>query len=335
MPAIYSPSRSLRPETSYDLPVQRRLTPARRIRRDYLEMTKPDPMSPEGLTSAGVSASLLEYLHACPICRDLELAHYCRVPSLFNPGEFIHYERCHGCGTVLRNPRLPAEYRETRYQEGEISDDDIRLKPENQAHYRYMMRLLERLLPTGAGRRLLDFGCGAGGFLLAAQQCGFEVMGLELNRGLATHVEENLGIPTFQGLVTDPRFANERFEIIISSQVFEHLVDPRATLMELREHLEAPGLLLIEVPNQNHIKERLRRGAVMDDSHLFYFSGRSLARMLEAAGFRVVKIEEGLRTYRIFRDHDGRFSDRVHDIGQRLFSALRIKTGLSVIARLR
>lgn len=297
-------------------------------------MTMPDPSAPEGLVSAGVQASLLEYLHACPICEHAELAHYCRVPSLFSPGEYIHYERCSGCGTVLRNPRLPAAYREMRYEEGDIGEEDTQLEPDNQMHYRYMVRLLGRLLPSGSGRRLLDFGCGAGGFLLEAQRGGFEVMGLELNRALADHVQDKLGVPTFQGLVTDPRFEGETFDVILSSQVFEHLVDPRATLLELRQHLAAAGVLLIEVPNQLHIKERLQRGAIMDDSHLFYFSARSLAGMLEAEGFHILKVEEGLRTYRLLRDHDRWLPDWLHDLGQRLTSALQIKTGLSVVARL-
>ena len=43
--------------------------------------------------SAGVRASLLEYLHACPVCGHAGLRHYGRVASLYNPGEFIRQVR--------------------------------------------------------------------------------------------------------------------------------------------------------------------------------------------------------------------------------------------------
>ena len=179
--------------------------------------------------SAGVAASLLEYLHACPICHCTDMRHYVRVPSLFNPGETIRYERCADCKTVVRNPRLPPEYRLARYEEPEMSDESKRLKPKSQVHYAYMMKAIERLAPTGLGRRLFDFGCGAGGFLLEARKAGWDVSGLELSKDLAKHVIEHHEIPVFQGLIDAPEFAEERFDVVISSQVFEHLLDPRQT----------------------------------------------------------------------------------------------------------
>lgn len=289
----------------------------------------------EARTSASVQATLLEYLHACPVCRHDRLGHYCRVPSLFNPGEYIRYERCAGCGTVLRNPRLPPDDRLQRYEDGEVSERQKRIDPVSQLHYGYMMRRLRRWLPAAAPRRLLDFGCGAGGFLLAAREAGFEPHGLELSRGLARHVEQVHGIPIFQGLVTDPAFAGERFHVILTSQVFEHLLDPRETLQALRRHLVAPGLLLIEVPNLRDVRERLHRGRLMDDSHLFYFSAASLSRMLETGGFQVLEVQEGLRPFRHFGGRLAHAPDPLVYAFQRLMSACQVKTGLSVFARLR
>ena len=281
--------------------------------------------------SAGVLASNLEYLHRCPICHHTELAHYSRVPSLFNEGEYIRYERCLECGTVLRNPRLPPEYRLARYEEPEMPAAAKKLKPKNQVHYAYMMKAIQRLLPESAGRRLFDFGCGAGGFLVEAKKAGFDVMGLELSKDLARHVEEVHEIPVYQGLVSDPDF-QEKFDVIVSSQVFEHLLDPRQTLEALVQHLESPGLLLIEVPNRNDIRERLRRGRIMNDSHLFYFSASSLSRMLRDQGLRVLKVQEGMRPYRKFTDPDHTPYPGLMELGATLMSLLQVKTGLSVFA---
>ena len=164
------------------------------------------------------------------------------------------------------------------------------------------------------------------------QNCGFDVMGQELNRSLAEHVHRNLGIPTYQGKLADPEFVSERFNVIISSQVFEHLVDPLSTLLELKKHLIPPGLLLIELPNLRHVRERLRKGAEMDDSHLFYFTAKSLTATLVDCGFRVLKIQEGFRLYRTLVPPLTRLPDWTQDLAQGCLSMLQLKTGLSVIS---
>jgi len=298
-------------------------------------MTTPLAKTPtlEPRQAAPDSPVLLEYLHSCPICGAVDLRHYCRVPSLFRAGEYIRYDRCADCGVVLRNPRLPPATRVERYETSVPAESWWHLDARAQIHYRMMMRRLARLHAPNLGRRLLDFGCGAGGFLLEARAAGFEVSGLELSRAMAAYVSEAHGVVVYQGLIGDESFARERFDVIVSSQVFEHLVDPRQTLQDLRRHLNPAGLLLIEVPNLRHVKERLRRGSTMDDSHLFYFSGFSLSRLLGTNGFRVLRVEEGVRLYRAATRTE-RAPMALHALAERACSVLGIKTGLSVFARL-
>ncbi len=291
----------------------------------------------EGRAAAPAPAAaptLLEYLHACPICDNRDLRHYCRVPSLFNAGEFIRYERCTGCGTVLRNPRTPATLRLDKYERRPPRPEELELDPLNQIYYRFMSRILRRMESPQSRHRLLDFGCGAGGFLVEARAAGFDVMGLELNRGLAAHVTGTHGIRVFQGLIDDAELAAERFDVIISSEVFEHLLDPRETLRQLRARLRRPGLALIEVPNLLHVRERLRRGSTMDDAHLFYFSARSLTRLLGDAGLRVVDVHQGLRPHRILRRYARFLPLGLFATASKATALLRLRTGLSVIARL-
>lgn len=296
---------------------------------------KPSTVISNKRNTAPAQSSILEYLHTCPICAHSDLRHYCRVPSLTTEGEFIRYDRCGRCRTVLRNPRVPPAARVAKYEEKSLPVEDTKLDPKSQAHYAYMMRVLEDQMPGGAGRRLLDFGCGAGGFLVEARAAGFEVMGLELNRELAKHVKEAYGIEVFQGLVSDSDFARERFNTIITSQVFEHLLDPRETLAVLRRLLAPPGFILIEVPSLLDIRERLKRGSLMDDSHLFYFTPKSLCWLLADSGFHICKVQNGLRPYRFSHQSARRSPLWLLDLVERVFSLLQIKTGLTVLARLR
>jgi 2-polyprenyl-3-methyl-5-hydroxy-6-metoxy-1,4-benzoquinol methylase len=288
---------------------------------------------PESHLSAGVAASLLEYLHACPICRNARLRHYCRVPSRFKAGHYIHYERCGVCGTVLRNPRLPEAYRVSRYAETVLPGSRKELVARKQVHYEYVARELVRLSSGGTPGRLLDFGCGAGGFLVSARDLGFDVAGLEVNRDLAQHVEAAYSIPVHAGLIGDPGIELGKFDVITSFQVFEHLIDPLHTLGRLLGHLAPRGLVLIEVPNLGALRERLRRGSTMDDSHLFYFNARSLSRLMRTAGLEVVRVEQGLRLHRMFPERSKALPRLLLRLAERSFAALGIRTGLTVIGR--
>lgn len=284
------------------------------------------------LVTGDLEATLLEYLHACPVCGGTELGHYARVPSLFEADRFIVYERCRRCGVVLRNPRLPSGLRLQIYEDKVLPPEQKALIPRVQRHYRHVLRLVQRAAPPPG--RLLDFGCGAGGFLLEARRAGFDVEGLEVNKDLARHVEESYDIPVFRGLVDDPAFADRRFSVILSSQVFEHLLDPRATLAALSRHLVPGGLLLIEVPNQRATKERVRKGSTLDDSHFFYFHAASLARMLRDQGFEIVRVSEGLRLYRLL-PLLAKLPAPLVELAGSVFARLGLRTGLSVLARRR
>ncbi len=72
----------------------------------------------------------------------------------------------------------------------------------------------------------------------------------------------------------------------------------------------------------------------MDDSHLFYFTAKSLSYLLAAEGFRVLRVEEGLRPYRFSWDWARSLPLWALYSFQKATSLLQIKTGLSVVARL-
>ncbi len=286
---------------------------------------------PEGF----VRQSLVSWLEACPACSETRLFHYCRVPSKFNDGEFIHYERCGGCSVVMRNPRMPDVARLDAYEEDELKPQQTVVTEKNRRHYRVMLKRLARLPgchhERGDERRLFDFGCGAGGLLTEASAAGWKVMGLELSRPLAEFVEKTHGIEVFQGLATDPALASERFDAVVSTQVFEHLTDPRQTLRALGRILRPGGLMLIEVPNLDHLRERLRRGATMDDSHIFCWSSKSLPALLEREGFEVIRTEEGIRTFHFAALRA--LPDGVHRVLERLLALVGLRSGLTVMAR--
>lgn len=81
------------------------------------------------------------------------------------------------------------------------------------------------------------------------------------------------------------------FDAITISHVLEHLANPFAVVRELRNYLAVPeGILYVEVPLEIWKEAPL---PVEPVTHINYFTVDSLRILLQRAGYRVLKCEEG------------------------------------------
>jgi len=100
--------------------------------------------------------------------------------------------------------------------------------------------MLRLLLPN---KRILDFGCGAGGFLTKAQSLAGAVSGVEVEQRVRLHWGARLTIHP------DLQAAGGQYDLITAFHVIEHLLDPRDTLKALANMLAKNGRLVLEVPS--------------------------------------------------------------------------------------
>jgi 2-polyprenyl-3-methyl-5-hydroxy-6-metoxy-1,4-benzoquinol methylase len=107
-----------------------------------------------------------------------------------------------------------------------------------------------RHIPLPTGKRVLDFGCGGGYFLGICRKLGAMVQGIEPSPHGAA-LTRRQGIPVFEGSLEEylATHGSERFDIITSNHVIEHVPDPVATLAGLRQLLAPDGMMTIAVPN--------------------------------------------------------------------------------------
>ncbi len=99
------------------------------------------------------------------------------------------------------------------------------------------------------GDRVLDVGCGWGGFAqFASQKYGAHVVGLTVSKDQAAHVRRITdGLPVEVRLQDWRDIGNERFDHVVSVGMFEH-VGPknyRAYMQKIREVLKEDGLFLL------------------------------------------------------------------------------------------
>ena len=152
-------------------------------------------------------------------------------------------------------------------------------------------RRFEALKPLLANRRVLDFGCGAGGFVKLSADVASSVAGVELERRVREHWGKSL--PIF-GSIAD---AGRDYDVITAFHVVEHLPDPRQTLHELAAPLARGGRLVVEVPSasdamiQIYDSDPFQRFTYWSE-HLFLFNAATMATLARQAGFRVVSVEQ-------------------------------------------
>jgi 2-polyprenyl-3-methyl-5-hydroxy-6-metoxy-1,4-benzoquinol methylase len=134
------------------------------------------------------------------------------------------------------------------------------------------------------GKKVLDFGCGNGGFLIRARQIARLVTGLDLDDNLSSHFKEQQ-IPFVNSL----EGLRGTYDIITLFHVLEHLRDPRITLQELIRHLSPEGKMIIEVPNADDVLLRLYECEAFSkftywSFHLFSYTAATLEKLFQQIG---------------------------------------------------
>jgi SAM-dependent methyltransferase len=204
-----------------------------------------------------------------------------------------HVVRCPSCGFLYRQPGIKPErlgelYESKRYKTfltGHYAEERIR-------RYELVMKAFQPLFEDGSGRRIFDFGCGAGLFLDLAYERGFEPYGVDLSQ---TSVQEARSKPSgrnaYFGTPQDhPEIAGGGFDVITLWSVLAHLPCPVEDFQLMRSLLAPNGALLVLTVNANSLKLKAERDAWngFTPNHLKFFSPTTLPLLLKRAGFGAV-----------------------------------------------
>ena len=156
---------------------------------------------------------------------------------------------------------------------------------------------------------VLDLGMGAGGLARARQALGhvgatdgvtLSEREAELGAAACRHVEvADLDLVDVASL-----FYGQRYDAIVCADVLEHLKAPERLLNQCKASLAPHGRLIASVPNVGHAgllaellqgEWRYRPEGLLDQTHVRFFTRRSLERFFDAQGWRLKSLQTTTR----------------------------------------
>ncbi len=147
--------------------------------------------------------------------------------------------------------------------------------------------------------RLLDIGCATGFLVDEASKLGYDAQGLEPSHWAAKYAQNKLGLKVAQGSIMDVEFPYNHFDVIVMTDVIEHFADPLDVLIRIRKILKPSGILCVTTPDIDSFLSKFLKAKWwgIKKAHLIYFSKNSMMKMLDRAGFRMVRVGPHPRTF--------------------------------------
>jgi 2-polyprenyl-3-methyl-5-hydroxy-6-metoxy-1,4-benzoquinol methylase len=206
----------------------------------------------------------------------------------------LDVNRCKSCGFVyLASWEQSLEQSEELYDYyGTLSEEDLtrRYSPENRGR---QQELLKALAGYTRGRTLLDVGCGDGQLLQTATDEGWDAVGVDLSEA-AILLCHRRGLAASRTDFFDQSLDEQRFDVVVMSELIEHVPSPQRFLKRAEELLDSDGVLYLTTPNFGSLARRAlgETWSVIHPEHIGYFERSTLRRMASAeTGLREIRIE--------------------------------------------
>jgi len=149
----------------------------------------------------------------------------------------------------------------------------------------------------------LDAGCGDGRYLAALEvELPARLAGVDISERILETARERVPRADLrQANLESLPFEDDEFDLVLSSQVIEHVVDRTAALRELARVLRPGGALVLSTDNKWNVVTRvlnaprtaaaallrLRGSRGLIESPATPYTGKSLRALVESAGLRI------------------------------------------------
>lgn len=230
---------------------------------------------------------MLERLSKCPLCKSGHFLNNSEVVDFAVSKESFILCKCSNCQLLFTNPRPTPEKIGPYYNFPEYFSHEDKAKNLTQWIYQQVrnysiskkVKFIRSLKKKG---KLLDYGCGTGEFLNAAQKRGWKVSGIEPSEKARNLANQKLNDKIKENITDLNR--DSSFDVITLFHVLEHIHELRKTTKKLLNNLKSTGYLIIAVPNHESWdgKKYGKYWAGWDvPRHLYHFNSASMEKFRE------------------------------------------------------
>jgi 2-polyprenyl-3-methyl-5-hydroxy-6-metoxy-1,4-benzoquinol methylase len=212
--------------------------------------------------------------------------------------------RCTACGLMYAYPMGVNLEQYTHAGDEPMSEDSATVvrSRDRLPDYEPIGVELREFLPSAG--RLLEVGCHAGVLLDRFRAQGWKVRGVEPDPRAAGFARTHFGLEVSASTLEEARFAPKSFDAVVMLHVIEHLDDPARTVSQIADVLRPRGIFAVETPVYDTLIYRLlgrRERSLSCDGHVYFYTARTLAALLERCGFEIVRQRRVGRTMSLGR----------------------------------
>jgi len=167
-------------------------------------------------------------------------------------------------------------------------------------HFDYLEPGLITMLYAAQNKTILDIGCGNGYFVNALIANGYKAYGIDASdKGIEQARKTNpdaFFVMDVSSNELPPEIRSIKFDIVISTEVIEHLYDPAAFILFCRSILNPGGEIIISTPYHGYLKNLMLSLFNKWDEHITplwlgghikFWSRKTLSKILNDNGFSV------------------------------------------------
>ena len=143
-------------------------------------------------------------------------------------------------------------------------------------------------------RTICDLGCGNGHITGRLAKLGFKVTGVDASASGIAIARRTCPSVEFVEALIDRELSIGQFDLVVSSDVIEHLYRPSDLLEAARSLLKPGGQILLGTPYHGYLKNLVlaatgrmdaHYSVLHDGGHIKFFSVNTLSRLMKSHGF--------------------------------------------------
>ena len=216
-------------------------------------------------------------IRSCPICA-------CNVRTVLHTQKFAnHFEHkvgmCAACGFVYVYNLPPQKFYDDYYK-NQSKYNGVRRHEFHDVPTEQAIRfILKKFIPNKEAN-ILDVGCSTGVLLHSIKKEGYNnLTGIEPSPECKLVGKDKFGVSIVS--TTFEKFEKkQKYDLIIFSQLFEHLIDVRSVIIKVQSLLKENGMVFVGVPNADSFGKNIEEPfGEISTEHINFFTYRSLLHL--------------------------------------------------------